>query len=562
LDVDGEAGNATLRELVKQHDDLPATPKQQTPGGGYHVFFRNWGPCKSRAGMLDKEGFRGLDIRADGGQVVACPSLHPNGKAYEWVRGASLDDLDIAECPAWLRSIIGGRKTEATSKAEGVIPEGSRDATLTSLAGTMRKRNMSEAEIEAALLVTNRDRCKPPLPEEQVKKIARSIGHKVSAAVATQETASKPADKATLLTLRKTLDPDVELPPLHMVGGMFPKGYLSAVIASPGVGKTWFFQRLVSDLSLGGPVFDGFAHSEPVKSLVMAGEGGYELLIRRAKEMRWPVKKENVVIYSSLDSAFKGVSFDLGARSGQENIRTALDMDLPEVLIVDTLTAFHSADESKSSEMKPIYEFLLKQARERDIAIVLSHHTRKRRLAEARLPMNQDEAIGSSVFNRLAAVIVGIQNIAGWNDTAGSDLIAADQMKNLVKIQKAWFKNPAPFVYGVKEDDFGRTVMEIDLAPKVKHDQKSSVMDCIEQTYTFDEWFKCGDIADATGVRERTIRNYLADLINRGIVKKRGEYKTTEYAISGTYAQKLKALHELSGIVDPIADKNQNADSA
>ena len=52
---------------------------------------------------------------------------------------------------------------------------------------------MSEAEIEAALLVTNRNRCKPPLPEEQVKKIARSIVHKVSVMDATRETTSKAA---------------------------------------------------------------------------------------------------------------------------------------------------------------------------------------------------------------------------------------------------------------------------------------------------------------------------------------------------------------------------------
>ena len=166
---------------------------------------------------------------------------------------------------------------------------------------------MTEAEIEAALLVANRERCRPPLPEGQVKKIAHSIDHKASAADTTRETASKAADKATLLTLRKTLDPEVELPPLRMVGGLFPKGYLSSVIAAPGVGKTWFFQRLVTDLSLGGPVFDGFAYSEPAKSLVMAGESGYELLIRRVREMRWPVAKENVVIYSSVDSAFKGI---------------------------------------------------------------------------------------------------------------------------------------------------------------------------------------------------------------------------------------------------------------
>jgi hypothetical protein len=40
----------------------------------------------------------------------------------------------------------------------------------------MRRRGMGEDAIVAALLIENRDRCEPPLPEEEVREIARSIG--------------------------------------------------------------------------------------------------------------------------------------------------------------------------------------------------------------------------------------------------------------------------------------------------------------------------------------------------------------------------------------------------
>jgi hypothetical protein len=43
------------------------------------------------------------------------------------------------------------------------------------MAGTMRRRGFSRAAIEAALLVENGDRCQPPLPQEQVSRIAESI---------------------------------------------------------------------------------------------------------------------------------------------------------------------------------------------------------------------------------------------------------------------------------------------------------------------------------------------------------------------------------------------------
>jgi hypothetical protein len=55
------------------------------------------------------------------------------------------------------------------------ITDGSRNTTLCSLAGTMRRRGMGQAAIEAALLAENAERCDPPLDEEEVKKVAASV---------------------------------------------------------------------------------------------------------------------------------------------------------------------------------------------------------------------------------------------------------------------------------------------------------------------------------------------------------------------------------------------------
>lgn len=55
------------------------------------------------------------------------------------------------------------------------IDEGSRNSTLTSLAGTMRARGMTEESIHVALLAENISRCNPPLDESEVKTIAHSV---------------------------------------------------------------------------------------------------------------------------------------------------------------------------------------------------------------------------------------------------------------------------------------------------------------------------------------------------------------------------------------------------
>ena len=55
--------------------------------------------------------------------------------------------------------------------------DGSRNATLASLAGSMRARGLQLEAIEAALLVTNVQQCNPPLPDDEVRAIARSISN-------------------------------------------------------------------------------------------------------------------------------------------------------------------------------------------------------------------------------------------------------------------------------------------------------------------------------------------------------------------------------------------------
>jgi hypothetical protein len=55
------------------------------------------------------------------------------------------------------------------------IPNGARNETLTSLAGSMRRRGMGEQAIYAALAATNGEQCQTPLPDSDIRKIARSV---------------------------------------------------------------------------------------------------------------------------------------------------------------------------------------------------------------------------------------------------------------------------------------------------------------------------------------------------------------------------------------------------
>lgn len=92
LDVDGADGAAALAELESKFGPLPPTSTVIT-AAGCHLWFRADRPMPSTAGRI---GFH-LDTRADGGYVLAPPSLHPDGPSYRFGNGEPL-----ALAPEWL----------------------------------------------------------------------------------------------------------------------------------------------------------------------------------------------------------------------------------------------------------------------------------------------------------------------------------------------------------------------------------------------------------------------------------------------------------------------------
>ena len=165
LDVDGPEGEAELKK--RGHE---ATPMVRTASGGLHLYFKH--PDRHvRTGIRVAPG---LDVKAAGGYVVAPPSVGANGRPYEWL--VSPEDTALADPPEWLLALLDRERSKGPAGPVGaLIPSGGRNKTLTSYGGTMRRRGASEAEILAALLVANEQRCQPPLEVQEVERIAASV---------------------------------------------------------------------------------------------------------------------------------------------------------------------------------------------------------------------------------------------------------------------------------------------------------------------------------------------------------------------------------------------------
>jgi len=175
IDLDArEEGIDNWAELAGKMEIDDNTVTSLTGGGGQHLFFKVPPDIKisNSVGRLGP----GIDVRADGGYVVVPPSIHPNGKRYEWEVSHHPDNCPILPLPQALITLLEDKKQHPVLPATGgKIAEGGRNDYLASLAGTMRRRGMSRNGIEAALQIENQERCLPPIPEDEVRKIAGSI---------------------------------------------------------------------------------------------------------------------------------------------------------------------------------------------------------------------------------------------------------------------------------------------------------------------------------------------------------------------------------------------------
>jgi hypothetical protein len=183
IDSDGPEGEALLGQM--SGGDLPETLTFRTRNGLRRLYAIPAGVRLRISHHNVKDATHaGVSFLAEGGHTVMPPSRHKDGGVYEWLPDLGPDDIEPAEAPAWLveRLRDDGHRRNGTAHSKGpaaevgeTIPDGERDTTLASLAGTMRRRGMTEGEMAAALLVVNESRCKPPLPEQRVRGIAHSI---------------------------------------------------------------------------------------------------------------------------------------------------------------------------------------------------------------------------------------------------------------------------------------------------------------------------------------------------------------------------------------------------
>jgi putative DNA primase/helicase len=196
LDIDKKSdGYKSLRDLEKQCGPIidNCSYVVETGGGGLHALYklRDNDVIPSLTNILP-----GIDVRGEGGQIVSPFSTHESGNLYlprieHEDKALYIDQLKFA--PEELISFIGNyasRKNISTNKMDtksdigisaiGIqsklkFREGSRNSNLHRLMSAVRNSPLSSDGLIAAGRAENLLRCDPPLDDDEVLRIVKSV---------------------------------------------------------------------------------------------------------------------------------------------------------------------------------------------------------------------------------------------------------------------------------------------------------------------------------------------------------------------------------------------------
>lgn len=173
LDEDeGKDGYQAVRMWERENGSLPESVRAITGRGGAHVYYRYTGnDILNRAGVLE-----GVDVRGEGGYVVAPPSIHPNGTEYQWEYAP--DEIELADADDVVIRLVhtgkASKKDKDRFKLPDVIPSGARNDTLYRLACSLQAHGVPDDGILSAVESANAERCETPLEQTELETIVKS----------------------------------------------------------------------------------------------------------------------------------------------------------------------------------------------------------------------------------------------------------------------------------------------------------------------------------------------------------------------------------------------------
>lgn len=349
LDVDkdkGIDGRVMLREWEVEHEKLPDNTWLAITGrGGYHYFYHDTSTVRNRTGI-----YEGIDIRGDGGYIVAPPSIHPNGNTYEWEQDPML--YPLAEANGAVFDFLVG---PAVKEPEQIlfelperIPDGQRTTAMVKLVCSQQAKGLSDEAIRAAVRAENEAKCVPPLTDQELEKEVFPALTRYQKGTAPYTATYNHKKRSFQPVIKKgpvnlvSMDTVEEKEPEWLVTDYIPKGQITVLAGDGGSGKTTIWCSIAAAVSSGGPCFlnqdNPFAKEcLPGRVLFFSSEDSAEYTLK-GRLRRSGAKLENVLSLDLADERFPEIKFN--APLLEELIKEYR----PELVIFDPLQSYVPPD--------------------------------------------------------------------------------------------------------------------------------------------------------------------------------------------------------------------------
>ena len=260
LDVDEEKGvngKEALKEWCDEHDIFPieSSATVYTGRGGQHLYFQSPFTYHNQVGCLE-----GVDIRGEGGCVVAPPSVH-GGTRREYVWDIETDEVIVPAIDSDVAEFLGTMEASAEKqeKSDKLAPKndftkitsvGGRNNQLFKYVSRLQGEGETDEDIRKYAEVYNQTHLSPPLKPDEVERTVNSVlshtewkGEKEEEII---EEVPKKEPKKKFRKLKKAIDllnEDIPEPVVFVgVDNELPLLVEGTCIlsAKPKLGKSWF----------------------------------------------------------------------------------------------------------------------------------------------------------------------------------------------------------------------------------------------------------------------------------------------------------------------------------
>lgn len=284
-----------------------------------------------------------------------------------------------------------------------------------------------------------------------------------------------------------------------VVENIFERATIGQLSAAPNQWKTWIMWHMAICIATGKKVFNKF--EVDTRGVLIINEEDPEMLLKERSLMLLG-EVEDIPIYIHAEKGIKledGVVVRLLEEVKERKIG---------VIIFDSLSVIHTADENSAKEMGAVFEQMKRFTRE-GITVLFTNHHRKKSLKHWEKDDLQEQVRGSTVINA----------VPSGHITCEEKIQGADKFIIIRQAKLKGAKKLTPFLVRIKEEgnriDFifeGEHEESLDAATRLKNELYKIIQ-------ASESWFGVKDFIEMVGKSEKPIRDQLNFLVKDGQIQ-------------------------------------------